>query len=69
MTRPGPSLRRFTYLTLPTPLTDADYEGFLSAFEDFLAEVKEPLTLLAEEAAASEAELPENERRLSRASL
>lgn len=32
-------------------------------------EVKEPLALLAEEAVASEAELPENERRLSRASL
>ena len=57
-------------MTLPTPLTDADYDKFLVAFDDFLMEMKEPLALLSEqEEQALAAALPDNERRLSRASL
>ena len=61
---------RSTYLTLPTPLTDADYDKFLVAFDDFLMEMKEPLALLSkQEEETLAAALPDNERRLSRASL
>ena len=59
-----------TYLTLPTPLTDADYERFLGEFEEFLVKMREPLALLAkEEQKTLAAALLGNERRLSRASL
>jgi len=40
---------KLTYMTLPTPLTDADYENFLKEFESFLVEYKVPLSLLVAE--------------------
>jgi len=36
---------RLNYLTLPTVLTDADYERFLSALSDFLSANRELLGL------------------------
>lgn len=41
----------FNYLTLPTALTDEDYQRFLAALEEFFVEYKEPLALLASETA------------------
>ena len=40
---------RLNYLTLPTALTEADYDRFLSALNDFLARNRKLLGLLAEE--------------------
>ena len=40
---------RLNYLTLPTLLTDADFQRFLSALSDFLTRHRELLKLLAEE--------------------
>ena len=40
---------RLNYLTLPTPLSDDDYDRFLSALSDFLVRHRELLERLAEE--------------------
>lgn len=40
---------RLNYLTLPTQLTDDDYERFLSALSEFLVTFRDPLGLLAAE--------------------
>jgi glutamate-1-semialdehyde aminotransferase len=68
-----------TYLTLPTALTDEDYDGFMVAFESFMIEMEEPLGLLDSLAQSSPMAMATmthghagggaNERRLGRASL
>eukprot|EP01046_Picozoa_sp_COSAG06_P004944 COSAG06_NODE_214_length_20125_cov_34.602467_9_plen_80_part_00 len=66
-----------TYLTLPTALTDEDYDGFMASFESFLVAMEEPLGLLDSLAQSSPMAMTmtdhagggANERRLGRASL
>lgn len=42
---------RLNYLTLPTPLTEHDFERFLSALSQFLSDYREPLALFGAETA------------------